>query len=251
MVHHPGQAAGQRDRHTRSLIFLEGDPDQPIVTGRTFHATNRVPYDLPAHKTRTVLRTETHQGEGFNELRFEDQAGAEEIYIHGQKDLNVLIENNAAWHIGHDLHTDIDNERVTRVRIVPGKDGAPPSLGHDHLTVEGEKRDHIKADYSLTVDGSQHQKLGESLLVEVGQEIHIKVGEKVVLEADAEMTVKAGGRAPAGLVSCRAYRAGWLTRAPRMWLSLSLQFPQSRQLLLRSLSLRPMLSTFFPNKEPR
>ena len=45
MVHHPGQAAGQRDRHTRSLIFLEGDPDQPIVTGRTFHATTRVPYE--------------------------------------------------------------------------------------------------------------------------------------------------------------------------------------------------------------
>ena len=203
MVHHPGQAAGQRDRHTRSLIFLEGDPDQPIVTGRTFHATNRVPYDLPAHKTRTVLRTETHQGEGFNELRFEDQAGAEEIYIHGQRDLNAVIRHDATWHIGHDLHTDIDNERVTRVRIVPGKDGAPPSLGHDNLTVEGEKRDHIKGDYSLTVDGSQHQKQGESLLVEVGQEIHIKVGEKVVLEADAEMTVKAGGSfvnvAPGGI----------------------------------------------------
>ena len=198
-----GLLAIPRIGHEVIVSFLEGDPDQPIVTGRTFHATNRVPYDLPAHKTRTVLRTETHQGEGFNELRFEDQAGAEEIYIHGQKDLNVLIENNAAWHIGHDLHTDIDNERVTRVRIVPGKDGAPPSLGNDHLTVEGEKRDHIKADYSLTVDGSQHQKLGESLLVEVGQEIHIKVGEKVVLEADAEMTVKAGGSfvnvAPGGI----------------------------------------------------
>ena len=46
------------------------NPDQPIVTGRTYHATNRPPYELPANKTRTVLRTETHKGEGFNELRF-------------------------------------------------------------------------------------------------------------------------------------------------------------------------------------
>ncbi|MFQ1903815.1 type VI secretion system tip protein VgrG, partial [Aeromonas veronii] len=91
-----GMMAIPRIGHEVIVSFLEGDPDQPIVTGRTYHATNRPPYELPANKTRTVLRTETHKGEGFNELRFEDQAGQEEIYIHGQKDLNVLIENDAA-----------------------------------------------------------------------------------------------------------------------------------------------------------
>ncbi|MGY3893811.1 type VI secretion system tip protein TssI/VgrG [Aeromonas enterica] len=176
-----GMMAIPRIGHEVIVSFLEGDPDQPIVTGRTFHATNRPPYELPANKTRTVLRTETHQGEGFNELRFEDQAGQEEIYIHGQKDLNVLIENDAAWHIKHDQHTDIDNERVTRIKA------------NDHLTVEGEKRDQVKADYSLTVDASLHQKLGQSLLVEAGQEVHIKVGDKLVLEAGAEITLKGGG----------------------------------------------------------
>ncbi|MDM5074656.1 type VI secretion system tip protein TssI/VgrG [Aeromonas bestiarum] len=176
-----GMMAIPRIGHEVIVSFLEGDPDQPIVTGRTFHATNRPPYELPANKTRTVLRTETHQGEGFNELRFEDQAGQEEIYIHGQKDLNVLIENDAAWHIKHDEHRDIDNERVTRIKA------------NDHLTVEGEKRDHIKADYSLTVDASLHQKLAQSLLVEAGQEVHIKVGNKIVLEAGSELTLKVGG----------------------------------------------------------
>ncbi|MFQ2383093.1 type VI secretion system Vgr family protein [Aeromonas dhakensis] len=176
-----GMMAIPRIGHEVIVSFLEGDPDQPIVTGRTYHATNRSPYELPANKTRTVLRTETHQGEGFNELRFEDQAGQEEIYIHGQKDLNVLIENDAAWHIKHDEHRDIDNERVTRIKA------------NDHLTVEGEKRDQIKADYSLTVDASLHQKLGQSLLVEAGQEVHIKVGDKLVLEAGSEITLKGGG----------------------------------------------------------
>ncbi|WP_429167712.1 type VI secretion system tip protein TssI/VgrG [Aeromonas rivipollensis] len=195
-----GWAGGQygimaipRIGHEVIVSFLEGDPDQPIITGRTFHATNRPPYELPANKTRTVLRTETHQGEGFNELRFEDQAGQEEIYIHGQKDLNLLIENDAAWHIKHDEHRDIDNERVTRIRKVPGKEGAPPSLGNDHLTVEGEKRDQVKGDYSLTVDASMHQKLGQSWLTQAGQEVHVKAGAKVVLEAGSEITVKVGG----------------------------------------------------------
>lgn len=183
-----GWAGGQygimaipRIGHEVIVSFLEGDPDQPIITGRTFHATNRPPYELPANKTRTVLRTETHQGEGFNELRFEDQAGQEEIYIHGQKDLNLLIENDAAWHIKHDEHRDIDNERVTRIKA------------NNHLTVEGEKRDQIKADYSLTVDACLHQKLGQSLLVEAGSEVHHKAGMKIVMEAGAELTLKVGG----------------------------------------------------------
>ncbi|WP_439834928.1 type VI secretion system Vgr family protein [Aeromonas enteropelogenes] len=176
-----GMMAIPRIGHEVIVSFLEGDPDQPIVTGRTYHATNRPPYELPANKTRTVLRTETHQGEGFNELRFEDQAGQEEIYLHGQKDLNVLIENDAAWHIKHDEHRDIDNERVTRIKA------------NDHLTVEGEKRDHIKADHSLTVDASMHQKLGQSLLVEAGSEVHHKAGMKIVMEAGAELTLKVGG----------------------------------------------------------
>ncbi|MEL3924432.1 type VI secretion system tip protein VgrG, partial [Aeromonas enteropelogenes] len=63
----------------------------------------------------------------------------------------------------------------------------------DHLTVEGEKRDHIKADHSLTVDASMHQKLGQSLLVDAGQEVHIKVGDKLVLEAGSEITLRGGG----------------------------------------------------------
>ncbi|WP_139824152.1 type VI secretion system Vgr family protein, partial [Lonsdalea britannica] len=176
-----GMVAIPRIGHEVVVSFLEGDPDQPLVTGRTFHATNRPPYDLPEHKTRTVLRTETHQGEGFNELRFEDQAGEEEIYLHGQKDLRAMVEHDVVWHIRHDAHKEIDNERVTRVKAT------------DHLTVEQEKRDHIQGDYSLTVDASMHQKLGQALLVEAGQEVHLKSGNKIVLDAGAELTLKVGG----------------------------------------------------------
>ncbi|KHS95290.1 type IV secretion protein Rhs [Pectobacterium brasiliense] len=176
-----GMIAIPRIGHEVIVSFLEGDPDQPIVIGRTFHTTNCPPYDLPAHKTRTVLRTKTHQGEGFNELRFEDQAGQEEIYLHGQKDLKALVENDVVWHIKHDAHTEIDNERVIRIKA------------NDHLTVENEKRDHVKGGLSLTVDASMHQKLGQALLVEAGEEVHVKAGAKVVLEAGAELTLKVGG----------------------------------------------------------
>ncbi|WP_348983281.1 type VI secretion system tip protein TssI/VgrG, partial [Motilimonas sp. E26] len=77
-----GMMAIPRIGHEVIVSFLEGDPDQPIITGRTYHATNKVPYALPEHKTRTVIRTETHKGDSYNELRFEDEVGQEDIYIH-------------------------------------------------------------------------------------------------------------------------------------------------------------------------
>ena len=176
-----GMMAIPRVGHEVIVSFLEGDPDQPIVTGRTYHATNRPPYDLPANKTRTVLRTQTHQGKGFNELHFEDKAEQEEIYLHAQKDMNVVILNDAKTHIKHDEWREVDNQRKT-------------TIGHlDHLTVEGEKRDHIKGDYSQTVEGTLHQKMGQALLAQAGQEIHIYAGDKMVLEAGSEITAKAGG----------------------------------------------------------
>ncbi|WP_423809428.1 type VI secretion system Vgr family protein, partial [Photobacterium iliopiscarium] len=167
--------------HEVIVDFLEGDPDQPIITGRTYHATNQPPYELPAHKTRTVLRTETHQGDGYNELRFEDQAGKEEIYVRAQKDVNVLVENDRTDNIKHDLHLDVENERFSHIKV------------NDHVTVDGESRHHVKGDQTLVVDGTLHLKQGKAILNDAGNEIHIKAGNKVVIESGAEITLKAGG----------------------------------------------------------
>jgi len=80
--------------------FLEGDPDKPLVTGCVYNGKNDVPYELPEHKTRSTFKTDTHQGSGFNELRFEDENDKEEIYMHAQKDRNSVIENDDTTLIG-------------------------------------------------------------------------------------------------------------------------------------------------------
>ncbi|MDG3714587.1 type VI secretion system tip protein VgrG, partial [Pseudomonas aeruginosa] len=66
------------------VIFMNGDPDQPVIVGRTYMATQPPPYELPKHKTRMTIKSQTHKGQGSNELRFEDEAGQEEVYIHAQ-----------------------------------------------------------------------------------------------------------------------------------------------------------------------
>ncbi|WP_049601755.1 type VI secretion system Vgr family protein, partial [Yersinia similis] len=74
--------------------FLHGDPDQPIVTGRTYHANNIPPGSLPASKTQMAFRSKTHKGEGYNEMRFEDAKGGEGLFMHAQKDMSTTVKDN-------------------------------------------------------------------------------------------------------------------------------------------------------------
>ncbi|ELE5889876.1 type VI secretion system tip protein VgrG [Vibrio fluvialis] len=176
-----GMIAIPRIGHEVIVSFLNGDPDQPIVTGRTYHATNTAPYALPDNKTKTVLRTETHQGQGYNELSFEDQAGSEQIYLHAQKDFDGLIENDHTCVIKHDKHLTVENDRFTQIK------------NNQHLTVGGESRESVTGNRTLMVEGSLHVKTGSVWVNESGTEVHIKAGQKVVIEAGSEITVKAGG----------------------------------------------------------
>ncbi|WP_240308373.1 type VI secretion system tip protein TssI/VgrG [Vibrio cholerae] len=176
-----GSMAIPRVGHEVIVSFLNGDPDQPIITGRTYHATNTAPYALPDHKTKTVLRTETHQGQGYNELSFEDQAGSEQILLHAQKDWDALIEHDHTEVIRHDQHLTVDNDRFTHIQR------------NQHLTVEGEVRSKIALDSSHEVGASLQHKVGQRIAVEAGKEISLKSGAKIVVEAGAELTLKAGG----------------------------------------------------------
>ncbi|WP_150526860.1 type VI secretion system tip protein TssI/VgrG, partial [Roseibium sediminis] len=95
--------------------FLEGDPDQPIITGRTYHAQNMPPYKLPDHKTRMTIKTESHKGEGFNELRFEDESGREEIFVHAQRDMNIEVLNDRSKRIERDQSEVVGNDKSIEV----------------------------------------------------------------------------------------------------------------------------------------
>ncbi|WP_043531454.1 type VI secretion system Vgr family protein [Litchfieldella xinjiangensis] len=176
-----GAMAIPRIGHEVIVSFLEGDPDQPLITGRTYHAVNTPPYPLPKHKTRTVIRTQSHKGEGFNELRFEDNAGDEQIWVHAQKDLELLTNNDRTEAIGNDSFLTVQRDRISEV----GAD--------DHLTVHGNRHEKTDGNQHLIVQGTLHISAGQAWLTESGRELHIKAGHKVVLEAGSELTLNAGG----------------------------------------------------------
>ncbi|WP_391091644.1 type VI secretion system tip protein TssI/VgrG [Vibrio sp. NH-UV-68] len=176
-----GMLAIPRIGHEVIVEFLNGDPDQPIITGRTYHVTNTAPYVLPDNKTKTVIRSESHQGEGFNELSFEDQSQQEQVFVHAQKDLDIEVENDTTVHIKHDQHLTVDNHYFSHVK------------NHRNETVEGDKRNKVTQDQTLVVEGSLHLKTGKVWVNDSGSEIHIKSGNKVVIEAGSEITLKAAG----------------------------------------------------------
>ncbi len=164
------------------VTFLEGDPDQPLVTGCLYHKEHQVPYDLPANKTRTVFKTlSSPGGGGYNELRIEDRKGQEQIYIHAQRDWDENIEHDQKIRVGHERHDTVEANSYSEFRA------------EEHLTVAGDRKVEVKPDDHLTVGQTQHIKLGTAQLTKAGREIHLKAGQKMVIEAGVELTLKAGG----------------------------------------------------------
>uniref|UniRef100_UPI0004739982 type VI secretion system tip protein TssI/VgrG n=1 Tax=Pectobacterium parmentieri TaxID=1905730 RepID=UPI0004739982 len=168
-----GLIAIPRIGHEVIVSFLEGDPDQPIVTGRTFHATNPSPYPLPANKTRTSLRTATHKGAGFNELRFEDQAGQEEVFIHAQKDMNTVVLNNRS--------TGVGGSHEEKVR-------------YDQLSVVGRDQTiEVVHNQETKIQGTQGVFVGEGRKTDVTSNDTLTVtGHITVTSTGGTITLKAG-----------------------------------------------------------
>ncbi|MGF6516713.1 type VI secretion system secreted protein VgrG [Pseudomonas sp. BT76 TE3572] len=164
------------------VTFLEGDPDQPLVTGCLYHKENQVPYDLPANKTRTVFKTlSSPGGGGFNELRIEDKKGAEQIFIHAQRDWDENIEHDQKIRVGNERHDTVEKNTYTELKA------------EEHRTTIADRKTEARMDDHLTIGQNQHVKLGTAQLTSVGKEIHLKAGDKIVIEAGMELTVKAGG----------------------------------------------------------
>lgn len=171
------------------VSYLNGDIDRPIITGCTYNGRNAPPLDLPTQKTCTTFKTKTYKGEGFNELRFDDYCGHEEIYFHAQYNMNLHVKhdaswnvgNDTSWHIKHDLKQRIDNDRFTEL------------AGNDHLTVKGTQKSHITGNDFQHVEGDQHSQVKGKIVNESSHQTHLLSGGKIVIEAGTEITLKVGG----------------------------------------------------------
>ncbi|HBU7912580.1 TPA: type VI secretion system tip protein VgrG, partial [Escherichia coli] len=96
--------------------FLNGDPDQPIIMGRTYHQENRTPGSLPGTKTQMNIRSKTYMGSGFNELKFDDATGREQVYIHAQKNMDTEVLNDRTTTVKHDHRETVKNDQTVTIQ---------------------------------------------------------------------------------------------------------------------------------------
>ncbi|KPC30611.1 Vgr [Pseudomonas syringae pv. cilantro] len=149
------------------VSFLEGDPDRPIITGRVYNAEQTVPYDLPANATQSGMKSRSSKGgtpANFNEIRMEDKKGAEQLYIHAERNQDVIVEVDESHSVGHDRFKGI---------------------GHDETVLIGNNRVRIvKQDDVVAVGASKTDSVSQSYIIEVGENLRLVCG-KSVLELNA------------------------------------------------------------------
>ena len=195
--------------------FLEGDPDQPLITGRVHNAEQLPPYALPDNASVSTAKSRSIGGgkDDFNELRFEDKAGSEYLLIHAQKDRLEFVEDTRRSLILKDEHLSVVGDRKEKIE------------GEHHLSVSKDVKHKLDGKFSLAAakdlllkagglfslktakditaeSGAAisfksatdlHLKIGSNIGAEGGQNVHIKAGMNVVVEGGTQISIKAGG----------------------------------------------------------
>ncbi|MGZ8411665.1 MAG: type VI secretion system Vgr family protein [Gemmatirosa sp.] len=186
--------------------FIEGDPDRPIIVGSVYNADNMPPYVLPDNKTQSGVKSRSTlngTAANFNEFRFEDKKGSEQVYLHAEKDFDTVVENDETSKIGRDRTRDIIRHDTLVLKNQP-KDGDPLGEGNQSLTIhkgnrtvtlkEGNETTTLdKGNHALVVTDGNHAVTvsnGNRTLEVTGNDTTtVKTGNRKVTVADGNETL--------------------------------------------------------------
>jgi len=150
--------------------FLEGDPDRPVVLGRTFNASDPFMEELPIRKTRISLQSlsspRVEDGRtGYNMIRFDDIAGGQEIMVHAEKDQNIVVANNQDEWVGAVEQRVVQgnekvsvgaNETITVLNHTVAKVDGNQTFsigGNRQVDASGAYTDSVEGDHTRTIGG--------------------------------------------------------------------------------------------------
>lgn len=171
------------------VSFLEGDPDRPLITGRVYNADQMVPYDLPDNQTVSTIKSRSTKcggSENFNEIKFDDQKGNEDLHIHAENTMHNSVE-------GSQYITVAGNRNITTGGVDEnGKSAGDVKeliFGQHHLhikhsqtvKIEGTAVTHVLGDAQCNYNGNCGLYLYKSLFVETGEGIDMNATEYIAL----------------------------------------------------------------------
>ncbi len=190
--------------------FMEGDPDRPIVTGRVYNGENQTPYDMPAKKMYTGMKTRSYPNGGndeFNELRFDDTKGSEQIFLQAQKWIDFRVKHTFKEWIGGTYNTyacgtifqktDKDLHQLVKGDIsITAKEGI--------IDLSGQAG-HQARHQDLAVPAGEPRRItgkADNIYLNGGSQIHLKA-KQIFVTGEVGIDLKVGGNfvsiTPAGV----------------------------------------------------
>jgi type VI secretion system secreted protein VgrG len=180
--------------------FLEGNPDRPIITGRVYNAHQPPPYELPANATQSGVKTRSSKGgsaDNYNEIRFEDKKGSEQILVHAEKDMDITIEANENRDVGGDRKVHVSGhftENIDSGETRTVLAGSEETIsGGAQQSISGGMRQSITSGMKQSIEGGMKQTItaGETRMVSGGLKEAI-IGNEI-RSVSANMSESIGG----------------------------------------------------------
>ena len=157
------------------VSFLEGDPDRPIITGRVYNGDAMPPYGLPDNATQSGIKSRSSKGgaeANFNEIRFEDLKGSEQLYIHAEKNQDGVVENDETHSVGHDRSKTIAHDEITKV----GNDRTETVGNNESITIGVGRSEQVGANEDIRIGANRTEAVGANESISIAANRSIKVG---------------------------------------------------------------------------
>ena len=181
------------------VSFLEGDPDRPVITGRVYNAEQMPPYQLPDHQTVSTFQSRSSKGGGranFNEVRFEDKKGSEQVFLNAEKEMDLRVETNSREFIGASRHLIVTTDQIEQVK------------GNKHGHVEGKLLEKNDSDVSLEIGGKQIEKTAGDKSTQVGGDFKEAITGNASLRVGQNQKEQVGGDVSLQVTGSRQEQVG-------------------------------------------
>jgi len=158
------------------VAFLEGDPDQPFIIGRMWNAEQMPPYDLPANKTQSGIKSRSSMGgspANFNELRFEDKKGSEQVFLHAEKNQDIEVEHDETHWVGHDRTKTIDHDETSHIK----HDRTETVDNNETITVHGNRTETVDKNETITIHQNRTETVDKDETISIHGSMNLSVNK--------------------------------------------------------------------------